>query len=267
MNSAFSLLRCFLNESRALLRLAMPIVVTQLAITGMSFVDTTMAGQFSAHDLAAIAVGTSLWLPASLLLRGILMMLTPVTAHHRGAGDYNKISFDLGQTAWIALVISVLLAVYLNFSEDILLYMNVAPEIVPIAVDYLHAMAFGIPGIAAFYVLNSFLEGMGNTRAPMVISILGLLVNIPVNYTLIYGKAGMPAMGAVGCGWATSLVYWVMSILMLVYIVMHYRYRPLLKKEAMKPVLPRIIELFKLGPCPSELIFLFAAVSLPLLLC
>ena len=88
---------------------------------------------------------------------------------------------------------------------------------------------------------------MGNTRAPMVISILGLLVNIPVNYTLIYGKVGMPAMGAIGCGWATSLVYWVMSALMLAYIVMNQRYRPLLKKESLQPVMPRIVELFKLG--------------------
>ena len=247
MNSTFSSLRCFLNESRALLRLAMPIIVTQLAVTGMSFVDTTMAGQFSARDLAAIAVGTSLWLPASLLLRGILMMLTPVTAHHRGAGNDSGISFDLAQTAWIALVSSALLAVYLNFSENILSFMNVAPEVIPIAVDYLHALAFGLPGIAAFYVLNSFLEGMGNTRAPMVISILGLLVNIPVNFALIYGKGGMPAMGAVGCGWATSLVYWLMSLLMLGYIARHHRYSSFLKKDAMQPDFNRIAELFKLG--------------------
>lgn len=266
MSSTFNPLRCFLNESRALLRLAIPIVVTQLAVTGMSFVDTTMAGQFGVHDLAAIAVGTSLWLPASLLLRGILMMLTPVTAHHRGAGEYNKISFDLGQTIWIAMVISALLAVYLNFSEDILLFMNVAPDIIPIGADYLHALAFGLPGIAAFYVLNSFLEGMGNTRAPMVISILGLLVNIPVNYALIYGKFGMPAMGAVGCGWATSLVYWVMSLLMLAYIARHHHYRPLLKKESLQPVMPRIIELFKLGLPIGVNIFvtgsIFAAIAL-----
>ena len=247
MNSTFSSLRCFLNESRALLRLAMPIIITQLAVTGMSFVDTTMAGQFSARDLAAIAVGTSLWLPASLLLRGILMMLTPVTAHHRGAGNDSGIAFDLGQTAWIALMFSTLLAVYLNFSENILSFMNVAPEVIPIAVYYLHALTFGLPGIAAFYVLNSFLEGMGNTRAPMAISILGLLVNIPVNYALIYGKAGLPAMGAVGCGWATSLVYWLMSLLMLGYIVRHHRYNSFLKKEAVQPDFNRIAELFKLG--------------------
>ena len=93
----------FLNESRALLRLSLPIIITQLATNAMGFVDTSMAGQASARDLAAIAVGTSLWLPASLLLRGILMMLTPVTAHHRGAKNQTGLSVDFGQTLWIAL--------------------------------------------------------------------------------------------------------------------------------------------------------------------
>ena len=96
--------RC-LRECGALLALSMPIIISQLATQGMNFVDTTMAGQASARDLAAIAVGGSLWLPVSLLLRGILMALTPMIAHHRGAGVSRGITHDLGQTGWIALQI------------------------------------------------------------------------------------------------------------------------------------------------------------------
>ena len=237
----------FIDESKALLSLSLPIIVTQLATNGMNFVDTSMAGQASARDLAAIAVGTSLWLPAGLLLRGILMMLTPVTAHHRGAGHSSGISKDLGQTLWIALFCSAVLISYLNVSEDILVYMQVAPEIIPVGVGYLHALAFGLPGIALFYMFNSFLEGMGNTRAPMVISLLGLLVNIPVNYVLIYGKFGLPELGAVGCGWATSIVYWMMSLLIFLYIRTHHRYEHLLDLRATLPDFVRIWELFRLG--------------------
>ncbi|MFK0572248.1 MATE family efflux transporter [Endozoicomonas sp.] len=166
MQTFFYRVHRFVDESKALLSLSLPIIVTQLATNGMNFVDTSMAGQASARDLAAIAVGTSLWLPASLLLRGILMMLTPVTAHHRGAANHQGITKDLGQTLWIVLLCSIVLIGYLNFSEDILVYMKVAPEIIPVGVGYLHALAFGLPGIALFYMLNSFLEGMGNTRAP-----------------------------------------------------------------------------------------------------
>lgn len=247
MNLMISQLRSVAQEAKALLFLAMPIIITQLATNGMNFADTSMAGQSSATDLAAIAVGTSLWIPASLLLRGILMMLTPVTAHHRGANNFSEISSDLRQTLWIAMLCAAVLIGYLNLSETILVFMNVAPEVIPVAVGYLDALAFGLPGIAIFYTLNSFLEGMGNTRVSMVVSIVGLLVNIPINYVLIYGEAGFPTMGAVGSGWATSLVYWLMSLMMFVYIIKHNIYSSLLKCQEKLPKMARMAELFRLG--------------------
>ncbi|WP_413112491.1 MATE family efflux transporter [Thaumasiovibrio sp. DFM-14] len=237
----------FLTESRSLLHLSLPIIITQLATQGMGFVDTSMAGQASAIDLAAIAVGASLWVPASLLLRGILMSLAPVTAHHRGSNFNGGISRDLGQTVWVALTCSVLLIIYLLQSSAILTFMNVDSLVVPVGSGYLTALAFGVPGIALFYTLNSFSEGMGNTRAPMVIALIGLMINIPVNYVLIYGKVGFPAMGAIGSGWATSLVYWIMSLLMWAYIQRHHHYKTLLDYPLMVPNVKRIVALVKLG--------------------
>ena len=214
----------------------------------MSFVDTTMAGQASARDLAAIAVGGSLWMPATLLLRGVLMALTPVIAHHRGANKLADIPADLRQTLWIALLFSILIIAFLNMSEPIMAFMNVAPDIIPIAAGYLHALSFGMLGFSLFYTLNSFCEGMGDTRTPMLISVAGLLVNIPTNYILIYGKLGMPELGAVGCGWATAIVYLFMSILLGLYLRFGPRHYQLLSQKSPRlPVLPRIITLLKLG--------------------
>ncbi|CAM3675574.1 MATE family efflux transporter [Parendozoicomonas haliclonae] len=247
MNNHNSTVSRFFAECRALLVLSMPIIASQLATAAMNFVDTTMAGQVSAQDLAAIAVGGSLWMPVSLLLRGILMALTPMIAHHRGAGLSLPITKDLGQTGWIALICSIILIAYLLMAKPILVFMDVAPEIVPIASDYLLALAFGVPGIALFYTFNSFCEGMSNTRAPMLIAIAGLLLNIPVNYVLIYGKFGLPALGAVGCGWATSLVFWIMAGLMYLYLSKHHAYQQHLDKREMKPDLSRMGDIFKLG--------------------
>ena len=81
----------------------------------------------------------------------------------------------------------------------------------------------------------------------MLVSIAGLLINIPINYILINGKFGMPALGAVGCGWATSLVYWLMSGMMLLYIKKHQIYTELLPTKEMNPRLQRIQEMLKLG--------------------
>ena len=191
----------FTKESRALVILALPIIISQLSIQGMNFVDTSMAGRASPRDLAAVAIGGSLWMPMSLLLRGILMALTPTIAWLHGARQEHRVAHELLQAIWIGGGCSLLLILFLNLSEPIMTYMAVAPEIIPIADGYLLAISFGVPAVTLFYALNSVFEGLGRTRVPMVVSVAGLLLNIPVNYVLIYGKLGFPAMGAIGCGW------------------------------------------------------------------
>jgi MATE family multidrug resistance protein len=237
----------FTRESGALMNLSVPIILTQLATQAMGFVDTTMAGQVSAADLAAIALGASLWIAVLLLLRGVIMALTPVVAFHRGARDFDSISIEFFQMVWLALTSSALLIAYLVSAKPILEWIGVASEIIPIASDYAYALAFGVPGIALFYTLNGFCEGMNNTKAPMIISVIGLLVNIPVNYVLIYGKFGFPELGAVGCGWATSLVYWLMSALLYSYIRGHHHFKTIIRFSDAKPRLAEIFNLLKLG--------------------
>ncbi|ANS87038.1 Multidrug resistance protein HmrM [Vibrio scophthalmi] len=237
----------FTRESGALMHLSIPIILTQIATQAMGFVDTTMAGQVSPADLAAIALGASLWIPVLLLLRGVIMALTPVVAYHRGARDFDSISVEFFQMVWLALIASALLIAYLVSAQSILEWIGVASEIIPIASDYAFALAFGVPGIALFYTLNGFCEGMNNTKAPMIISMIGLLVNIPVNYVLIYGHFGFPEMGAVGCGWATSLVYWLMSGLLFSYIKAHHHYKTIIRFSDAKPRAAAMYHLLKLG--------------------
>ena len=97
-------LRPITRESGALMHLSIPIILTQIATQAMGFVDTTMAGQVSPADLAAIALGTSLWIPVLLLLRGVIMALTPVVAYHRGAHEFqvNAVAFFL--MVWVELM-------------------------------------------------------------------------------------------------------------------------------------------------------------------
>ncbi|OED73914.1 MATE family efflux transporter, partial [Vibrio crassostreae] len=240
-------LRPFTRESGALMHLSIPIILTQIATQAMGFVDTTMAGQVSPADLAAIALGTSLWIPVLLLLRGVIMALTPVVAYHRGARNFQSISVEFFQMVWLALIASVLLIAYLVSAKPILEWIGVAAEIIPIGSDYAFALAFGVPGIALFYTLNGFCEGMNNTKVPMIISVVGLLINIPVNYVLIYGKFGFPEMGAVGCGWATSLVYWLMSGMLYSYIKGHHHYKTIISFADAKPKAKEMLHLLRLG--------------------
>ena len=217
MTTNSSILVRYFRELRELLYLSGPILGAQLATTGMGFVDTSMAGQYSAEDLAAVAIGASIWIPAYLLIRGIIMATTPMVAHLYGAGQSKSIGSPVRQASWIALVLSLLGIVFLQNSGWILYLLDVPASLAERTSDYLTALSWGIPAICMYQVLACYCEGRSQTKPAMVFSLLALLVNIPLNYMLIYGNFGFPEMGGIGCGYATAVCFWLMFSLMFFY--------------------------------------------------
>ncbi|CQD36654.1 MATE family efflux transporter [Yersinia enterocolitica] len=209
----------YIVEARSLLALAIPVVIAQLSQTAMGVVDTIMAGSVSATDMAAGAVGTSIWLPAILFGHGLLLALTPTVAQLNGSGRRNQIAHQVRQGFWLAFCVSVLIMVVIYNSDHIIMRMhNIDPVLADKAVGFLHAIMWGAPGYLFFQVLRNQCEGLSKTKPGMVIGFIGLLVNIPINYIFIYGKLGAPALGGVGCGVATGTVYWVMFLMMRWYV-------------------------------------------------
>lgn len=209
----------YIVEARSLLALAIPVVIAQLSQTAMGMVDTIMAGSVSATDMAAVAVGTSIWLPAILFGHGLLLALTPTVAQLNGSGRRNQIAHQVRQGFWLAFCVSVLIMVVIYNSDHIIMRMhNIDPVLADKAVGFLHAIMWGAPGYLFFQVLRNQCEGLSKTKPGMVIGFIGLLVNIPINYIFIYGKLGAPALGGVGCGVATGTVYWVMFLMMRWYV-------------------------------------------------
>lgn len=221
------------KETRPLLRLALPICGAQLAQAGMSVVDVMMTGRLSATDLAAVSVGSGLWLPLMLFMTGTLMGLTPIVAQLLGAGRTGQIRPNVHQALWVSLALGLLAAGLLYFTVmPIFRLMSVPDEVAKGAAAYLAAVAFGMPGVALFQALRAFSDGMNHTRPSLWISLIGLGVNIPSNFVLIYGGDGLtglfgdwlphwiqslPALGAFGCGIATALSMWVMALAMILY--------------------------------------------------
>lgn len=209
----------YVQEARQLLSLAIPVIIAQVALTAMGFVDTVMAGGYSATDMAAVAIGTSIWFPAILFGHGLLLALTPTVAQLNGSGRRHRIAHQVGQGFWLAGIISVLLMVALWNAGHIINAMdNVDPELAEKAVAYLRALLWGAPGYLFYQVGRNQCEGLSKTKPGMVIGFIGLLINIPINYIFIYGHFGVPAFGGVGCGIATAMVYWAMLFCMLSYI-------------------------------------------------
>ncbi|TBU93507.1 MATE family efflux transporter [Stutzerimonas kirkiae] len=213
------------NELRALFAIAIPMTVAQLATTAMGFVDTMMSGRVNAHELAAVALGNSIWVPMLLMMNGIILATTAKVAQHFGAGHHERIGPLVRQSLWMGLGIGLLCTLLMWNAAPLLRVMGVQAELVDTSMSYLRAVACGFPAMGLYQVLRSYSDGLGHSRPSMAIGILGLLLNIPLNYIFIYGKLGMPALGAVGCGWTTALVMSFMLAGMLFWIRRSPHYR------------------------------------------
>lgn len=208
-------------EIRRTLLLAGPLVIGQLTSFGMNFVDTIMAGRLGRVDLGAIAIGSSVWAAGLLFVLGVLMSVSPAVSQLDGAGRRLQAGEMTRQALWIALAISILLILVARNSGWVMTALEVEPSVAALALGYLEAMSWGAPALTMMFVLRFFSEGAGYTRPTMYIGILGILFNVPLNYVLMFGRLGFEPMGAVGCGWATALVFWLQFIALALYI----RYR------------------------------------------
>lgn len=207
-----------LAEARRLVRLGVPVYVAQMSNMGMGFVDTVMTGQAGAADMAAVALAGSLWAPLSLFGLGVLLALTPLCAQLVGAGRENDTPGMLRQGVVCSFILAVPLMLLFHFLSLRMAVFGIEPHLADLAGGYLRAVLWGLPGLFLFISARGFLEGFSRTRPAMLVGLLGLLLNVPANYVLIYGKLGLPALGAVGCGIATALCFWSMALCMVLYV-------------------------------------------------
>jgi MATE family multidrug resistance protein len=235
-------------HGRAILRLGVPLVIGGLSLAGMSLVNTLMAGHYSSAALAAVAVGSSYYVVFMMLGTGMLMSLSPLVAHAYGAGDLGRVGDYARHGAWIALGLTALLLGGLGAARVVLVAIGTAADVVPGAVGYVRAIAWGIPALLGFQALRFVSDGLGRTRPMMVISVAGLVVNVLGNWLLVYGHLGAPALGPAGCGAATALAQWLMFAALLQHVRHHRAYRPYRIFTGLgRPALARIAEILRLG--------------------
>jgi len=247
-------------------RLAGPIIVGQLAQMATGFTDTVMAGRISPLDLGAIAVGSNLWILPFLFCLGLLMAISSMVSHYYGANRYGAIKDLMRQALSLALLLAIICVIAVRGLTGLLHFLQLDADITRVASDYVKAVSWGLPAVIGYLVLRFLSEGIGYTRPMMLIQLAGLGFNVLFNYILMFGKLGMPAMGAVGAGWATAIVMWLNLIFLLLYIATHRRFQTIWQSEAEPRDWSRILETIKLGlPIAIGLsaeVGLFAAVSL-----
>ncbi len=220
--------RNHLAEIRRTLHLALPVIIGQVAVFSMNFVDTVMSGRLPNRDvaLAALGIGGAVWSSMLMFVLGTLMVVQPSVAQLDGADRRQEAAEQTRQALWIALALGVPFFLLCHYSEPLLTAFSIDPVIVPSAAAYLRAISWGAPGLCLVFLLRFFSEGTGHTRPTMIYGVLGALLNIPLNYVLMFGKVGLPALGVVGCGIATSIVIWLQLLVLFIYIRSHRHYEP-----------------------------------------
>lgn len=195
-------------ELVALWRLTWPLLIGQLATVGMAVVDVAMAGHASAQDLAGVSLGTSIWMIVIVTLMGVMMAVNPLVAHHVGAKEFSKVPHLVRQALWMALGVGVVSLVLANLSTVIFDHMALEPAVRVIAQHFIYITSLSLPAFAAYRVLYGYSASLNQTKPMMVISLVALLLNCFINWLLVFGNWGFPALGGVGCAWASLVCVW-----------------------------------------------------------
>lgn len=210
------------TDIRRTFKLFWPIFLGQLATTSMGVVDTVMAGMAGTIELSGVAIGASFYWPAVLFVVGMTFAIQPTIAQLRGAGKSHEIASKMHMSTVICLVVSFIVGVIVMLLPLFYRLMDgIDQNMVRIGQGYLIAIGLGMPGFAMYSILRGYWEGLGNTMPTLIFGFIALLLNIPLNYIFIFGKLGMPELGGIGCGVATTLTMYFTDVLALIYIKKH----------------------------------------------
>ena len=238
----------FLKESKHFLKIGIPILGSQLSYMIMYTTDTIVAGRYGADELSGLVIANAFTFPVYMLFQGIMFAITPIIAQLYGSKKYTEIGEKMRQIFWVAITLAILIFfIFLIFSE-ILIFFALDKDILAISVSYLKAVSFGMFFYVLFRYLSSYSEGMTLTLPVFAVVFCGSLINIPLDIIFAFGYFGFPEMGSVGCGYATSLVSFMMliSLSLIVTFSSKYKKTELTKKFSM-PSKDTTYEIFKLG--------------------
>ena len=197
------------SEMRATVAIAGPLAAN-LAQTAMGFTNTVMVGSLGSAALAAAGLGASLYFTIAMVCSGILTAVAPLAAHAIGAGD----SWRAGRVAREGLILSAVLAIpvvaALLLANRLLALLGYDPALAAEIGRFLGAIAWAAPGFLGFAVLRSFLVAASHSRTVMIALILCIPMNAGLNWILVFGHLGAPALGIAGSGCSTAIVQWLM---------------------------------------------------------
>ena len=213
------MLTSYTKEFKYNLKLATPVILGMLGHTFVSLVDNIMVGQLGSAELAAVSLGNSFVFIAMSLGIGFSTAITPLIAEADFGKDFKKGKSTFKHGLFLCTVLSVALFGLILLAKPLMYLMKQPEEVVALAIPYLDLVAFSLVPLIIFQGFKQFSDGLSMTKYPMYATILANIVNVVLNYLLIFGKFGFPEMGIVGAAVGTlasrfimlSFLWWILQ--------------------------------------------------------
>lgn len=200
----------YTKEFKYNLKLSYPVILGMLGHTFVGFVDNVMVGQLGAAELAAVSLGNSFVFVAMSLGIGFSTAITPLVAEADAEGDFGKGKSAFKHGLFMCTVLGLFLFGLLLLAKPLMYIMDQPEEVVVLAIPYLDLVAFSLVPLIVFQAFKQFSDGLSLTKYPMYATIVSNILNVVINYVLIFGKFGFPEMGIVGAAVGTLVSRFVM---------------------------------------------------------
>lgn len=188
-------------------------LIGQLAVIANGVIDTAMTSRYSATDLAALALGASIYISVFVGLNGVLAAISPVIGQLFGAERFDEIGAEVKQGAWLAIFLTLAGCTVLLFPQPLLSLAHASPELSEKATLYLRILALALPATMGFRLYASLNTAIGRPKMVMSLQVAALALKVPLNALFIFGGLGIPAMGGPGCAVATGITVWLTFII------------------------------------------------------
>jgi MATE family multidrug resistance protein len=207
----------WLSHGRATVVLAVPLIGTQLAQMALNVTDTVMVGWLGATELAAAVLGTQIFFIVYIFGSGFAVAVMPVAAAAEGRGDARQVRRSVRMSLWVVGLYSLVAMPFLWHTEAFLLILDQDPRVAALAGAYVRVAQWSMLPALILAALRSYLAVVDRAYVALAVIIIGGLINGALNYALIFGHFGMPALGIVGAAVATLVTQIVMALLVVFY--------------------------------------------------
>jgi MATE family multidrug resistance protein len=213
------------QEAFRTLRLALPIIIGELAQMALHIIDTAMVGAISYKQLAAAALVINAMNIPFVIGIGMTISVSQMVSMAHGKGDAKAVSHYLFNGFCLCALTAIIISLTLVFGRHFLQHLGQDPEVVTYALPFMKMMGLSIIPMLLFMTLKQFADGLEYTRTAMILSLGSMPINIFLNWLLIYGNWGFPRLELIGAGWATFITRSIIFFALLFIVLKHKTFR------------------------------------------